>query len=120
LPTDCKDYTVQPGDECYRIAGKTHTTFDHVFKKAGKGGTPCDSNLDVGEILEACPTPGYPPKECFWYTVKGGDTCMGIATAVKSNNITEGGLPPDGINCDSGNIEAGDEMLVCGGTPPGN
>jgi LysM repeat protein len=119
LPAGCKDYKVVAGDECYRIAGKTETTFDYLFKKVGSGGVPCDTNLNVGDVLAACPTPNYPPKECSWYKVKGGDSCTTIATAYNSNNITEGGFPPNGINCDSGNLKPGDELLVCGGKPPG-
>jgi hypothetical protein len=118
LPAGCKDYKVVAGDACYRIAGKTETTFDYLFKKVGSCGVPCDANLNVGDVLAACPTPNYPPKECSWYKVKGGDSCTTIATAYNSHNITEGGFPPNGINCDSGSLQLGDELLVCGGKPP--
>ena len=90
LPAGCKDYKVVAGDACYRIAGKTETTFDYLFKKVGSCGVPCDANLNVGDVLAACPTPNYPPKECSWYKVKGGDSCTTIATAYNSHNITEG------------------------------
>ena len=81
-------------------------------------GYPCDTKLAIGEVLAACPAPSYPPAECFFYTAKMADTCIAIAVAVKSSNITEGGFPPVGLPCSSLSLQPGDELLVCNGKKP--
>lgn len=70
-----------------------------------------------GTTAELTPVAGNTPTGRSNYTVEAGDTCFGIASA---NDITLDDFLNTNPNVDCGNLQAGDVVLIPGGTNTGS
>lgn len=70
-----------------------------------------------GTTVDLTPVAGITPTGRSNYTVEAGDTCFGIAS---SNDITLDELLNTNPNVDCGNLQAGDTLIIPGGSNTGS
>jgi LysM repeat protein len=107
---DIVEYTVQPGDTLYGIAEKSRISVETLIWANEMESNP--DMLSLGEKLVILPVDGV------LHTIKPGDTLSGIAAKYKADADGIRTLPANHLEGESPLLQAGQKLIVPGGTKP--